>query len=107
MSGLGTFRPVLPGNPQDIAVVPNAMDALRLWSRDGAQGPTVIIDSVESGRWTSPLQGGQLLQDAQRISVPAMKPGLFGPAGDAAQRARYDQILDIAGRDRVRVRDEP
>jgi hypothetical protein len=107
MSGLGTFRPVLPGNPQDIAVVPNAMDALRLWSRDGAQGPTVIIDSVESGRWTSPLQGGQLLQDAQRISVPAMKPGLFGPAGDAAQRARYEQFLDIAGRERVRVRDEP
>lgn len=107
MSGLGTFRPVLPGNPQDIAVVPNAMDALRLWSRDGAQGPTVIVDSVESGRWTSPLQGGQLLQDAQRISVPAMKPGLFGPAGDAAQRARYDQVLDIAGRERVRVRDEP
>ncbi len=107
MSGLGTFRPVLPGNPQDIAVVPNAMDALRLWSRDGAQGPTVIIDSVESGRWTSPLQGGQLLQDAQRISVPAMKPGLFGPAGDAAQRARYDQMLDIAGRERVQVRDQP
>jgi hypothetical protein len=105
MSGLGTFRPVLPGDPREIAVVPNAMDALRLWSRDGAQGPTVIIDSVESGRWTSPLQGGQLLEQADRISLPAMRPGLFGPAGDAAQRARYDQMLDIAGRERVHIRD--
>jgi len=107
MQGLGTFRPVLPGNPREVAVVPNAMDALRLWSRDGAQGPTVIVDSVESGRWTSPLQGGQLLQDAERITLPAMRPGLFGPAGDAAQRARYEQMLDIAGRERVRIGDQP
>lgn len=107
MTGLGSFRPVLPGDPREVAVVPSAMDALRLWSRDGAQGPTVIIDTVESGRWTDARQGGQLLQDAERITLPAMRPGLFGPAGDAAQRARYDQMLDIAGRERVRVRDEP
>ena len=106
MTGLGTFRPVLPGNPREVAVVPNAMDALRLWGRDGAQGPTVIVDSVESGRWTSPLQGGQLLQQAERITLPAMRPGLYGPAGDVAQRARWDQMLDIVGRDRVRIRDE-
>jgi len=101
--GFGTFRPVLPGDPHHVQVVPDALDALRLWSQRGTEGPTIIVDSVESGRFTSMMQGGPLLGGALQVTVPPMQPGLYGPLGDTAQRARYDQILDLVGRDKVRI----
>jgi hypothetical protein len=100
--GFGTFRPVLPGDPRHVQVVPDALDALRLWGQRGSEGPTIVIDSVESGRFTSMMQGGPLLGGAQQVTVPPMQPGLYGPLGDVAQKARYDQILDLIGRDKIR-----
>jgi hypothetical protein len=104
IQGFSNIRPVIHGDPASIVIERDPLAALRI---NGRTGRTVVVDDFLSGRWSEPSGTGQLVQQAGELWIPRTNRAdwtVRNPTAARAYDARYEQMLDICGRDKVHLR---